>query len=193
MDTQYEEYVDIGVLLVDVWKGIKKFWYLMIILPLIGMAVIIGYQKTEYVPLYASQATFTVKTTGSGTANEINTVYGFYYDQSTAEHIGKTFPYILQSDVFRASLKEELGTDYINGSISVSVIENSNLVTLKVTSADSGASMDILNAVMKVYPGIAQYVIGNNQFDLIDSPELIETPINTPNYKKSGLLGILFG
>ena len=193
MDTQYEEYIDIGVLLVDIWKGIKKIWYLLIILPLIGMTIIIGYQKNEYIPLYASQVTFTVKTTGLGTSNEINTVYGFYYDQSTAEHIGKTFPYILQSDVFKSRLKEELGTDYINGSISVSVIENSNLVTLKVTSTDSDASMEILDAVMKVYPEIAQYVIGNNQFDLIDAPEIIGTPINVPNYKKSAVLGVLFG
>lgn len=193
MDTQYEEYVDIGVLLVDIWKGIKKFWYLLIILPLIGMAGIIVYQKAGYVPLYASQATFTVKTTGAGASNEINTVYGFYYDQSTAEHIGKTFPYILQSDVFKSRLKEELGTGYINGSISVSVIENSNLVTLKVTSTDSGASMEILNAVLQVYPEIAQYVIGNNQFDLIDDPEQIKTPVNVPNYKKSCVMGILIG
>lgn len=193
MDTRYEEYIDIGVLLVDIWKGIKKFWYLMLILPLIGMAALIGYQKQGYVPLYASQATFTVKTIGSGVTDEINTVYGFYYDQSTAEHIGKTFPYILQSDVFKARLKEELGTEYINGNISVSVIENSNLVTLKVTSQDSDASMAILQAVMKVYPEIAQYVIGNNKFDLIDAPEQIGAPVNTPDYKRSAVIGVLFG
>ena len=193
MDAQYEDYVDIGVLFVDFWIGIKKFWYLLILIPLISATAVISYQTIGYVPLYVSQATFTVKTTGSGTSNEINTVYGFFYDQSTAEHIGKTFPYSLQSDVFKSRLRENLGTDYINGTISVSVIENSNLVTLKVTSTDSDASMEILTAVLQVYPEIAQYVIGNNQFDLIDAPEKIGTPINVPNYKKSAVLGILFG
>ena len=86
MNTQHEEYVDLSVLLVDFLKGIKKFWYLLVLLPLVVMAGLIGYQQSGYVPLYASQTTFTVKTTGSGTTNEINTVYGFYYDQSTAEH-----------------------------------------------------------------------------------------------------------
>ena len=193
MNTQHEEYVDLSVLLVDFLKGIKKFWYLLVLLPLVVMAGLIGYQQSGYVPLYASQATFTVKTTGSGTTNEINTVYGFYYDQSTAEHIGKTFPYILGSDVFKARLKDELGSEYINGNISVSVIENSNLVTLQVTSTDSDASMDILNAVMVVYPEIAEYVIGSNQFEMINTPKQLESPINTPNYVKRGVLGILLG
>ena len=95
MSEQDEIYIDLGVLLVDFLKGIKKFWYLLIILPLIGSACVIGYQRNEYVPLYASQTTFTVKTTGSGTLNEINTTYNFYYDKNTAENIGNTFPYIL--------------------------------------------------------------------------------------------------
>lgn len=193
MSEQDETYIDLGVLLVDFLNGIKKFWYLLIILSLIGVAGMIGYQRNGYVPLYASQATFTVKTTGSGTLNEINTTYNFYYDQSTAEHIGKTFPYILQSDVFKARLKEELGTEYINGNISVSVIENSNLVTLKATSQDSDASMAILQAVMKVYPEIARYVIGNNQFEFVDESEKIEKPINVPNYKKGAVVGLAFG
>lgn len=193
MDAQYEDYVDIGVLLVDFWIGIKKFWYLLIIIPLISIAAVIGFEKVGYVPLYASQATFTVKTVGSGTSNEINTVYGFFYNQSTAEHIGKTFPYILKSDVFKSRLRENLGTDYINGTISVSVIENSNLVTLKVTSTDSDASMEILTAVLQVYPEIAQYVIGNNQFDLIDEPEQLKTPINMLDYKECCALGFLLG
>lgn len=193
MKTQNEEYVDLGVLFVDIWNGFKKFWYLLILLMLIGVAGMIGYQKIGYVPLYASQATFTVKTTGSGMKNEINTVYSFYYDQNTAEHIGATFPYILQSDVFKTRLGEAMGTEYINGTISVSVIENSNLVTLRVVSADREDSWEILNAVMVVYPEIAQYVIGNNHFDLIDDPEQIDTPVNIPNYKKGGILGLLIG
>ena len=193
MSEQDEIYIDLGVLLVDFLKGIKKFWYLLIILPLIGLACVIGYQRNEYVPLYASQTTFTVKTTGSGTLNEINTTYNFYYDKNTAENIGNTFPYILDSDVFKSRLKEVLGTSYVNGTISASVIPNSNLVTLKVTSRDTDSSMQILTAVMEVYPEIARYVIGNIRFELIDEPEKIETPINAPSYKKGAVVGFAFG
>ena len=65
MNTQHEEYVDLGVLFVDFGKGIKKFWYLLVILSLLGMAAMMIYPKIGYVPLYASQATFTVKTVGN--------------------------------------------------------------------------------------------------------------------------------
>ena len=193
MNEQDDTYIDLGVLLIDFLKEIKKFWYLLILLPMLGIIGMICYQQIGYVPRYASQVTFTVQTTGSGRINELSTVYGFYYDQTTAEHIGKTFPYILDSDVFKSRLKEELGSEYINGSISVSVIENSNLVTLKVTSTDPSDSMEILNAVMVVYPEIARYVIGNNKFGLLDEPELLEKPINEPNYMKSCVFGTLTG
>lgn len=193
MNTQNEDYVDLGVLLADLWRGIRKFWFLMLLLPLLGIAGMTGYLKNGYVPLYASQATFTVTMTGSGMLNELNTVYGFYYDQNTAEHIGKTFPYILESDVFRTRLKEVLKTESINGSISVSVIENSNLVTLKTSGTEKDETMKILRAVMEVYPEIARYVIGENHFDLIDGPETSDAPVNTPNYLKGMAQGMLLG
>ena len=157
---------------------------------MVGMVV---YQKATYVPRYAAETTFTVKTTGSGVKNEINTIYGFYYDKDTARHIGATFPYILGSDIFQSRLKEELNTDYINGSISVSVIEDSNMVTIKVVSTDIEDAWEILDGVVCVYPEIAQHVIGNNVFEIINKSEINDTPINRPNYKREGLKGAVCG
>ena len=193
LEQENEYTIDLGVLLVDFWKGIKKYWYLILILTAIGTAGMVVYQKMSYVPRYAAEATFTVKTTGSGVKNEINTVYSFYYDKDTAQHIGATFPYILGSDIFQSRLKEELNTDYVNGSISVSVIEDSNMVTVKVVSTDREDSWVILDGVMRVYPEIAQHVIGNNTFEIINKSEKSNTPVNRPNYKREGLKGAICG
>ena len=59
---QESDYIDLGVLLIDFWKGIRKFWYLILILMFLGMGVMWGYRSVTYVPMYKASASFTVKT-----------------------------------------------------------------------------------------------------------------------------------
>lgn len=56
----------------------------------------------SYQPMYASEATFTIQVV-SGTGSDIAGSYG-YYDKATAEQLGKTFPYLIQSDLMRGKL-----------------------------------------------------------------------------------------
>ena len=190
---QENDYIDLGVLLVDFWKGIKKFWYVFIILMVVGMVVLIGYRQFTYVPLYRATASFTVKTAGNILDDEINMSYGFYYDKETAEQIEKTFPYILSSDVLQKHLREELGAPYVNGSLDAQVITASNLVTLSATSTNKEDAMKILEAVIVVYPEVAEYVLGEMDFEFFNEPELQEEPVNRPSVKKDLLIGAFAG
>ena len=190
---QENDYIDLGVLLVDFWKGIKKFWYVFIILMVVGMVVLIGYRQFTYVPLYRATASFTVKTAGNILDDEINMSYGFYYDKETAEQIEKTFPYILSSDVLQKHLREELGTPYVNGSLNAQVITASNLVTLSATSTNKEDAMKILKAVIVVYPEVAEYVLGEMEFEFLNEPELQAGPVNSLSVKKDMLIGAFAG
>lgn len=190
---QENDYIDLGVLFIDFWKGLKKFWPVVILLVALGMGAVWGYRSVTYVPMYRANASFTVKTVGDVINNEINTAYGFFYDKSTADQIEKTFPYILSSGILQKHLCEELGTTSVNGSISAHVIEDSNLVTLSVTSRDQEDAMKILNAVIVVYPEIAEYVLGEIEFEFLNEPELQNRPINQPNMKKDLAIGGLAG
>ena len=166
---QENEYIDLGVLLVDFCKGIKKFWYVIIIFMIIGMAVMGRYRYATYTPLYRASASFTVKTMSNTlTDNEINGVYGFYYDKETADQIEKTFPYILSSSILQKELRAELGKPYVNGSVSAQVVSASNLVTLSVTSRDKDDAKEILEAVIEVYPDVAEYVLGAIEFEFLN-------------------------
>lgn len=190
---QENDYIDLGVLLVDFWKGIKKFWYVFIILMVVGMVGLVGYRQFTYVPLYRATASFTVKTAGNILDDEINMSYGFYYDKETAEQIEKTFPYILSSDVLQKHLREELGTPYVNGSLNAQVITASNLVTLSATSTNKEDAMKILKAVIVVYPEVAEYVLGEMEFEFLNEPELQAGPVNSLSVKKDMLIGAFAG
>lgn len=192
-------YISIGKILVDVWKGFKRFWWLILIL-IIAWTTLVLFHESTAEPMYQAQASFTVKTMESGSTNEADTSYSFSYDRRTAAQMTQTFPYILNSDILMEQLKDALGTADVNGSISASSIENSNLFTLAVTSNSKEDALHVLEAVIQVYPEVSQYVIGKTKFEMVEAPEVSETPINTPDYignivectGKGLMIGIVF-
>lgn len=190
---QENDYIDLGVLIIDFWKGIKKFWYIIVLLVILGAGAMWGYRFFTYEPLYQASASFTVKTTSDMMDNEVNTAYGFFYDKNTADQIEKTFPYILDSGILQKRLCEELGTDYVNGTVNAQVITDSNLVTLSATSRSKEDAKKILDAVILVYPEVAEYVLGEIEFEFLNEPELQDSPVNRPSAKKDLMIGVLAG
>lgn len=193
MNIQEDDYIDLGVLLIDFWKGIKKFWIMIVVLMIVGMGAMIVYRYTTYVPMYQASASFTVKTTGVKLNNEVNTAFDFFYDKNTADQIEKTFPYILSSGILQKYLCDELGTTYVNGTVDAQVITDSNLVTLSVTSRDKKDAKKILDAVIVVYPEVAEYVLGEIEFEFLNEPELLEEPVNRPSRKRDLMIGGVAG
>ena len=93
-DKRQEEEMEIDLLMLvqDVWKGVKKFWFLAVLLALAGAAFMYLRSSRGYVPMYQSEATFTVMTSTSD-GQEGSAGYNFYYDTTTAGQLGTTFPY----------------------------------------------------------------------------------------------------
>lgn len=193
LEGQQDDVLDLGRLFQDVRKGLKKFWWLVLVLAVAGSGVFCCYRAVAYKPLYESSASFTVKTLSGTSQNDTSTTYNFTYNKSTAAQLGNTFPYILTSDVLQQELEEELGTDEINGIITASSVEDSNLFTLTVSSASQKDAKEILEAVMKVYPDVSQYVIGETQFQVVEEAKVSEKPVNFPDYKKTFFLGAVVG
>src|SRR5699024_10853165 len=118
---------------------LKRAWWLIPVLALLAGAA--GYVKSSrfYTPMYQSSASFTVMTGG-----EDGQSYNFYYDTTTAGQLAKTFPYILGSSLLTDAMKEDLGTDVINGSISAQAVSDSNLITMTATSSSPEDAKAIL-------------------------------------------------
>ena len=52
-----------------------------------------------------------------------------YYDNVTAEQLGKTFPYLVTSGVLKDVVARDLGIGAVTSEIQASVMENTNLFT----------------------------------------------------------------
>lgn len=182
------EEIDLYQLIADTWKNLRRLWWMVILLVLIGAAGVFGFQHILQTPMYESSATFTVATGSSGSRS-----YSFYYDNSTADQMSKTFPYILESSYFCSVLTEKLESSSINGTITAETISNSNVVTMKVQSPDPQDAYDILTAAIEVYPETAYFVLGNISFEMLTEASIPSEPCNQYGKVKSLLMGACGG
>lgn len=183
--------IDLGTLFWNFLQGLYRFWWLIFVMALAGSAALYIKSSRFYTPIYRASASFTVMTGGSSGSEDGS--YNFYYDAATAGQLAKTFPYILSSNLLTDAMKENMGTDRINGSISAQAVSDSNLITMTVTSTDAEDAKAILESAIEVYPDVSRFVIGDTRFYMIDVPEVSEEPYNQPSYTRKVLKGGLIG
>ena len=183
--------IDLSVLFYDLWRGLKKFWWIFLIICSITASLNYARTYVQYRPMYESKVSFTVSTFMG--YDESNTSYGFYYNQSTAEQLANLFPYVLQSDVMRGLIQEELHTGAINGSVSASAVPNSNLFTMKAVSSSPAMAKQILQATLNHLPEVTKYIIGETKLNIIQPVTTPELPYNRPSYRKQIVLGVMIG
>lgn len=184
--------LDLIALVEGLFSEVRKYWWLLIVMMLLGGTFFLVRSVTSYSPMYRSQASFTVMFSSQSNADSSAT-YDFRYDSETASQLGATFPYILSSELLQDAIKEDLDIQAVNGSISASVVPDSNLITMEVVSSDAGAAKAILESAIRCYPDVARFVIGNIKFNMIDMPELAAEPYNMPSYPAETAKGAVFG
>ena len=155
---------------------LRRFFWIPLVLAVLAGGMLCLWSRMHYRPMYASEATFTIQvSSGSGSDLAGQTSY---YDKETAEQMGKTFPYLIQSELLNSKLCRYLGVSHLNGSITAQTVPDTNLFTIRVTSSDPEDAEKILKAVMTLYPDVADYVIGNSVMNVLAEPQKAEKPYN---------------
>lgn len=181
-----EQKLDLFVLLDDFLKEAKRLWMLAVLLIAAFAAGLTGYKYLTYRPTYVATAAFTVRVSNPLYAS----VSG--YNSKTAEQLAKTFPYIVSNSVLQTQVKKELGITSMP-KISVSSTAGSSIITLAVSDADAQKAYDVLNAVMKYYPELAEFVVGSTEMTLLDESGLPTAPSNPFSFKSPLIKGALIG
>lgn len=191
LDRRDESYIDLSRLMHEFWSVLRRLYWIPLALMLVFGILWLVRTWRAYTPMYASEVTFTIRV-NTGSSSDISGGSS-YYDKSTAEQLSKTFPYLIQSDYFAARLRQAMGTDRINGSITAATIPDTNLFTLKVTSPDPDDALAILEAVIAVYPQAADYVVGSTGMELLTQPTAASAPYNSFRPLRSACKGALIG
>lgn len=144
--------------------GLKRYgWMILVLAVLFGVKSGVTY-TTTYLPPVTVKATVTVNDSSGnmGTA--------------TAYEMASLFPYIQSCGILDEAVKEDLGVEFINGSIAVEYIEETNFVIISVTSQNGEDAWNILQSVIRVYPDASLYILGPVNLEVIDEPEKPEVP-----------------
>ncbi len=195
VDRSEDQAIDLSRLMKELSFVWRRLFWLPVLLALILGGLWYLRAKSSYVPMYASEATFTIEVSNSSSSDVSGT--SAYYDKATAEQLGKTFPYLIQSDLLYSKICRVMGVSSLNGSISAWTVANTNLFTIRVTSSDPKMALTLLEKTIEVYPQVADYVIGNTVMNLLTQPVEASAPINSfrpvPTFAKAAVAGFLLG
>lgn len=183
------ELFDINVLIENIWRGLRQFWWLFLVMISLLSTLFYGKARLTYRPLYKATSTFVIST------NRAVSYSSEYYNNATASQMSKTFPYILNSGVLQTVVARDLGLDGISETITAEAMDDTNLFELSVTGNNAQRAYDVLQSVISNYPSVAEFVIGDTQLYVLDESGVPENPINPTDYmteaKKGAFLGIL--
>ena len=155
--TQLEK-LDILSFLNDFMHRLRRLWWIVALAVILSMGLSYFRSSSSYSPTYVAEATVSVEIVNGGATAKRN----------TAEQMGAIFPYILTSGALSDIIAADLGLNNVPGSIKVSNISGTNLLTIRVTSWNADHAYNILQSVLKNYPEVAQFVVGQTELTLID-------------------------
>lgn len=155
-----------GIILRDVLKR----WYLIVVAAL--LAGMIAYTASDllYVPAYSTTTTFVVSVQGSSTT--------VYQNLSATSNLATVFSEVLNSSLLRSAILEELGMTSFDGTISASAVEETNLLTMKVTASDPRTAFLVTQAVIENHQIVSYQVLGDTILEVLQAPKVPVSPVN---------------
>ena len=186
------ELIDITEILRDYFRIFRRMLAWVLIFCVLGAGLFYVRARLSYTPQYTASATFTINIQqeqqsleDSGTAT--------FFDNSAAEQMAKTFPYILTSGVLKRKVAKDMGTGAVAGNIQASVAENTNLLTISVTDRDAGRAYSTLKSVVENYPSVAEVIVGKTYMEMLDETGIPAKPDNPKDFKTSAVKGAIVG
>ena len=189
--TEHEGELEIRI--PDIIKAFRKFWWVCIILMVLASGLMLFRSYRQFTPKYQASVTFTVQTQEIGSSNMGITSYSFSYNRTTATQLASTFPSIMKSRILSDLICNDLGIAYIPCTLSSTTVSGTNMFTVTSIGTNPQVTYDVLQSVIKNYPTVAEYVIGNINLYILNAPEVPTSPYNTFDYKNCILKGVLIG
>ena len=151
-------------------QDVVKRWLVVLAAALIfGVGAYI-LTDTSYEPVYRTTTTFVVTTRGSST-----TVYS---NLSSTSNVASVFTELLNSSLLRKTIVQEMGVPSFNGTISTSVIPNTNLITMTVSASDPRTAFLAAQTIVDNHEKLTYQIVGGVVMEVLQYPTVPVSPIN---------------
>lgn len=161
---------------------VRNIW-VIILAALIGLMSVSIWNDSMYTPMYTSTATLLV--------NLKNSAAYSYTNLSSSSEMAQIFTEVFVQPTMKTYAADHLGLDRFVGSVSSSVLTNTNIFTVSVTTSSPEMSYNELCAILEIYPEISESVFSDSVIDIMRSPNLPISPSNSisDQNKKIAVLG----
>ena len=187
MDKKNEYNISGGLLSFDpivLLQDVTRRWLVILLaVLLVGVGSYIA-TDSAYVPQYRTSTTFVVTTRGSST-----TVYS---NLTSTSNVAGLFTELLNSSIMRKTVMEEMGVSSLDAQISTSVIPNTNLITMTVTSKDPRTAFLTAQTLIENHETLTYAIVDGIVMEVLQYPSVPTNPINHANamgqMKRMGIL-----
>ena len=146
---------------------LKNIW---IVLALALSLSFLGFiaAKISFTPSYSSQTTFVVARKGSSDVA--------YSNMQQTSGMVDTFRTVMNSPVLHKRVCQSMGLSAMPGSISVNVVQGTNLITMRATASRPDLAFQLLKNTLKVYPEVGDKVLGEVILEVFEKPQYPTRP-----------------
>ena len=162
----FVEKLDITSMVKDV---LRQWWVILILSVSVSLFADI-WAVENYVPQY--QTTTTLAVTAKGLNNDI------YKNLATAKDLAGRFSQIVNSNVMKRKVAEELGDKEFEAYMTVSQVPETNLLVFTVTANSAMKAYHTLDVVLNNYNTVSDYAIENVILETVQSAEIPTKPLN---------------
>lgn len=160
---------------ISIGKDLFRQWWVILLLSLAVSMFANVWTNVRYKPEYTSTTTFVVTTKGMNT--------NIYQNLTSAQELANSFSQILDSNVLKKKVAEDLGMETFAAHTSANILPETNLIELSVTADSAMEAYNVMNSIMNNYNSVSDYVIENVILEVIQQPEIPMAPSNPLNVK----------
>lgn len=151
---------DLYTLVIDV---LKNLWAAVAVGIAAALLVYVA-ASLRYVPQYRSSTTFVVSARGTST--------GAYANVSAASQKAEVFQTVLDSQVLKNRVAGELGLQAFEGTVDISIVPETNLLSVSVTAGSPEMAYRLLRTMLEIYPEVSRSVMGDVVLEILKIPTI---------------------
>jgi len=151
-------------------RDVVKQWAAIVLIALsVGVAAFI-LTDMRYEPSYQSKTTFVVTARG-GSSNVYNNL-------SSTTEMAAVFSELINSSIMRKNIMEEMGTGYVNATISAVAVPETNLLNMTVTAPDPRTAFVVAQTIIDHHEDVTYQVVDNVSLEVLKGAEVARSPMN---------------
>ena len=158
--------VDVQSILQDLLKS----WQNILLVGIAAAMLCYSAISIFHTSVYTVSTTFAVSESGANA-----TVVS---DISVTSEMTQKFSMILENNILKKKVAEDLGLENIDASMKAQVLPETNMMVLSVSAKSPEMAFKVLESVLRTYPEVSDFILPNVTLSTLKQPEISATPSN---------------